>query len=163
MSVFYVPMMIGNMAAGTVSMMEAALEGLTRPDGTRPLLIAVTQLTSTDQESMEADLLIKEPIDKVTESLVDYGKVVDEIIGGKWGNGQARWDKLAKSGYDWAHAQNLVNERLGYSKRYATNYGQSQEELAKKQEKVNTTTTDQILKLIKFRMHLIRNYQRVLL
>ncbi len=52
-------------AAGTVKMMEAALEGLTRPNGTRPLLIAVTQLTSTDQESMENDLLIKEPIDKV--------------------------------------------------------------------------------------------------
>ncbi|MBQ3052948.1 MAG: orotidine-5'-phosphate decarboxylase [Clostridia bacterium] len=52
-------------AAGTISMMEGALEGLTRPDGTRPLLIAVTQLTSTDQERMEKDLLIKEPIDKV--------------------------------------------------------------------------------------------------
>ena len=52
-------------AAGTISMMEAALEGLTRPDGTRPLLIAVTQLTSTDQEIMEKDLLINEPIDKV--------------------------------------------------------------------------------------------------
>ena len=52
-------------AAGTVSMMEAALEGLTRPDGTRPLLIAVTQLTSTDQQRMEDDLLIHEPIDKV--------------------------------------------------------------------------------------------------
>ncbi|MBE6590523.1 MAG: orotidine-5'-phosphate decarboxylase [Ruminococcaceae bacterium] len=52
-------------ASGTVRMMEAAIEGLTRPDGTRPLLIAVTQLTSTDQESMEQDLLIKEPIDKV--------------------------------------------------------------------------------------------------
>ncbi len=52
-------------AAGTKRMMEAALEGLTRSDGTRPLLIAVTQLTSTDQESMENDLLIKEPIDKV--------------------------------------------------------------------------------------------------
>lgn len=52
-------------AAGTVKMMEAAKEGLTRPDGTRPLLIAVTQLTSTDQESMENDLLIREPIDKV--------------------------------------------------------------------------------------------------
>ena len=49
-------------AAGTNRMMEAALEGLTRPDGTRPMLIAVTQLTSTDQESMEKDLLIKEPI-----------------------------------------------------------------------------------------------------
>ena len=52
-------------ASGTCRMMEAAIEGLTRPDGTRPLLIAVTQLTSTDQESMENDLLIKEPIDKV--------------------------------------------------------------------------------------------------
>ena len=52
-------------AGGTSRMMTAALEGLTREDGTRPLLIAVTQLTSTDQETMEADLLIKEPIDKV--------------------------------------------------------------------------------------------------
>ena len=52
-------------AAGTIPMMEAALEGLTRPDGTRPLLIAVTQLTSTDQEHMERDLWIKEPIDEV--------------------------------------------------------------------------------------------------
>ena len=52
-------------AAGTTAMMKAALEGLTRPDGTRPLLIAVTQLTSTDQEAMERDLLIKEPIDQV--------------------------------------------------------------------------------------------------
>ena len=52
-------------AAGTKRMMEAAIEGLTRPDGTRPMLIAVTQLTSTDQESMENDLLIKEPIDQV--------------------------------------------------------------------------------------------------
>ncbi|MBQ4315964.1 MAG: orotidine-5'-phosphate decarboxylase, partial [Oscillospiraceae bacterium] len=52
-------------AAGTKRMMEAAIEGLTREDGTRPLLIAVTQLTSTDQEAMENDLLIKAPIDEV--------------------------------------------------------------------------------------------------
>lgn len=52
-------------AGGTVAMMEAALEGLTRPDGTRPLLIAVTQLTSTSQERMEKDLLIREPMDQV--------------------------------------------------------------------------------------------------
>lgn len=52
-------------AGGTSAMMKAALEGLTRPDGTRPLLIAVTQLTSTDQAAMENDLLIKDPIDKV--------------------------------------------------------------------------------------------------
>lgn len=52
-------------ASGTSAMMKAALEGLTREDGTRPLLIAVTQLTSTDQEALEKDLLIKEPIDEV--------------------------------------------------------------------------------------------------
>ncbi len=53
-------------AAGTVRMMEAALEGLTKPDGSRnTMLIAVTQLTSTDQESMENDLLIREPIAEV--------------------------------------------------------------------------------------------------
>ncbi len=52
-------------AAGTISMMEAALEGLKRPDGTRPLLIAVTQLTSTSEERMREDLLIDKPIDEV--------------------------------------------------------------------------------------------------
>ena len=52
-------------AAGTAQMMRAALEGLTREDGTRPLLIAVTQLTSTDQEALERDLLIDKPMDEV--------------------------------------------------------------------------------------------------
>ena len=61
-------------AGGTINMMKAAVEGLTRPDGTRPLLIAVTQLTSTDQESMENDLLIKEPIDKVVMHYAENAK-----------------------------------------------------------------------------------------
>lgn len=52
-------------AGGTIAMMEAALEGLTRPDGTRPLLIGVTQLTSTSEERMRNDLLIEKPIDEV--------------------------------------------------------------------------------------------------
>ena len=52
-------------AAGTRAMMEAAIEGLTRPDGTRPLLIAVTQLTSTDGERMKNELLIDHPIEEV--------------------------------------------------------------------------------------------------
>ena len=52
-------------AAGATEMMKAAIEGLTREDGTRPILIAVTQLTSTDQETMERDLLIKEDMNKV--------------------------------------------------------------------------------------------------
>ena len=57
--------MVNVHAGGTIAMMEAAKEGLTRPDGTRPLLIAVTMLTSTDQACMERDLLIHEPIDRV--------------------------------------------------------------------------------------------------
>ena len=52
-------------AAGTRAMMTAALEGLTRPDGTRPLLIAVTQLTSTDQQALSSELLIDRPMDEV--------------------------------------------------------------------------------------------------
>ena len=62
-------------AAGTRAMMEAALEGLTRPDGTRPLLIAVTQLTSTSQERMTADLLIEKPLDEV---VMHYAKCAAE-------------------------------------------------------------------------------------
>ena len=61
-------------AAGTTKMMEAAIEGLTRPDGTRPLLIAVTQLTSTDEETMRRDLLIEEPIDKVVMHYAENAK-----------------------------------------------------------------------------------------
>lgn len=57
--------MVNLHAAGGTAMMEAALEGLTRPDGTRPLLIAVTQLTSISQERMERELLIEKPLDQV--------------------------------------------------------------------------------------------------
>ena len=69
-------------AAGTKAMMEAALEGLTREDGSRPLLIAVTQLTSTDQESMERDLLIREPIDQVVMHYAQTAKTagLDGIV-----------------------------------------------------------------------------------
>ena len=62
-------------ASGTINMMEGAIKGLTREDGTRPILIAVTQLTSTDQASMENDLLIKEPIDKVVMHYAKNAKI----------------------------------------------------------------------------------------
>ena len=61
-------------AAGTVRMMQAALEGVTREDGTRPLVIAVTQLTSTDQEAMENEILIREPIDEVVMKYAQNAK-----------------------------------------------------------------------------------------
>ncbi len=62
-------------AAGTKRMMEGAIQGLTREDGTRPMLIAVTQLTSTDQESMEQDILINRPIDEV---VMHYAKTAKD-------------------------------------------------------------------------------------
>ena len=62
-------------SAGTTAMMKAALEGLTREDGTRPILIAVTQLTSTDQTAMEKDLLIKEDMKDV---VMHYAKTAEQ-------------------------------------------------------------------------------------
>ena len=62
-------------AAGTIDMMRAALEGLTRPDGTRPLLIAVTQLTSTSEERMQRELLINAPIN---DTIVHYARNAKE-------------------------------------------------------------------------------------
>ncbi|MBQ3524556.1 MAG: orotidine-5'-phosphate decarboxylase [Clostridia bacterium] len=61
-------------AAGATAMMQGAIEGLTRPNGTRPLLIAVTQLTSTDQETMERDILINHPIDEVVMHYAETAK-----------------------------------------------------------------------------------------
>lgn len=61
-------------AGGAIPMMEAALEGLTRPDRTRPLLIAVTQLTSTSEEIMRRDLLINEPIEEVVMHYAENAK-----------------------------------------------------------------------------------------
>lgn len=92
---------------------------------------------------------VTEPIKHVSKTVQDYNKLVDQIIRGDFKNAPVRFQLLAEAGYDWAHAQNLVNERLGFSKRYATNYGESQKELAKNQEKVTKSTTDYLLELIK--------------
>lgn len=62
-------------ASGTIAMMEGAIKGLTREDGSRPILIAVTQLTSTDQQSMEKDLLINKPIDEVVMHYAKNAKI----------------------------------------------------------------------------------------
>ena len=62
-------------AAGTGAMMSAAIEGLTRQDGTRPLLIAVTQLTSTDEKTMQNELLISKPLDETVMSYAENAKI----------------------------------------------------------------------------------------
>ena len=61
-------------------------------------------------------------IQTVTKTMKDYENVVDEIIRGNFKNAPERFQLLAEAGYDWAYAQNLVNERLGSSFRYATDY-----------------------------------------
>ena len=89
-------------------------------------------------------------VKNVIKTAEDYEKIVDRIINNEFGNGQKRWDKLTEMGYDWAHAQNLVNERLGCSVRHATNYSEAQSEVAKSQEKVNeeqSKTIDNLAKL----------------
>jgi len=79
---------------------------------------------------------IKKTADGVKEaskSLEKYGEIVNQIIRGDWGNGQERFDKLTKAGYDWAHAQNLVNEKLGDSTRYETKYAEAKNKSSKVQ------------------------------
>ena len=88
--------------------------------------------------------------EKVKDVTKDYDAVVDKIIGGEFGNGEERFKKLTEAGYDWAHAQNLVNEKLGDGTRHATNYKESQEEVSKTQEKVNKAqkvTIDDLAKM----------------
>lgn len=83
-----------------------------------------------------------EAISTVVDSLKDYDVLVDEIIAGKWGNAPTRWEELTEAGYDWAYAQNLVNERLGDSTRHATNYSEAAGEATKSTENATEATTD---------------------
>lgn len=82
-------------------------------------------------------------IQKVTSATSDYKDIVDSVIRGDYGSGQARFDKLAAEGHDWARVQNLINERLGCSFRYTEELTTSQEDLNKEQAK----TIKQILKM----------------
>ena len=85
---------------------------------------------------------------EAVQPIKDYVAVVDEIISGKWGNTEERWNALAEAGYDWAHAQNLVNEKLGNGYRRATNYKKAQDQVTTSQEKAKEMTTDYIIELI---------------
>ena len=71
---------------------------------------------------------VADATEKVVEATKKYDEIVNQVIRGEWGNGQSRWDKLAEAGYNWAKVQNMVNEKLGNSKRH-------NEELAKAQNK----------------------------
>ena len=81
--------------------------------------------------------------EKMNEVTKDYAGIVDKVIGGEYGNGQARWDKLAEEGYDWAKVQNLVNEKLGDSTRHTEQLTEAQ----KKQSKSQKTTIEDLVKM----------------
>ena len=81
--------------------------------------------------------------DKMTESTKDYSSVVDKVIKGDFGNGAERVDELTKANYDYAHVQNLVNEKLGSSVRYATDYKEAQDGVSKSTK----TTAEDLVKL----------------
>lgn len=85
---------------------------------------------------------VADPVKEVVNAVKDYAVVVDEIINGDWGRGQDRWNRLTEAGYDWAHAQNLVNEKLGSSVRHATNYAEAQEKVANAQDKTKKSQTE---------------------
>lgn len=102
-----------------------------------------TKLAERIEKVTAATDKLSDATEKVKGATKDYGALVDKIIGGEFGNGEARFKALTEAGYDWAHAQNLVNEKLGDSTRYATDYKEAQEEVSKAQK----VTIDDLLKM----------------
>ena len=83
-----------------------------------------------------------EPLDKAKEAITDIGKVVDDVILGKFGNGQERFDSLTESGYNWMEVQNKVNESLKDGFRYTEEQIAEQDKLIKSQKKSAETTEE---------------------
>ena len=81
--------------------------------------------------------------EKMKSATKDYGDIVDRVIGGEFGTGQSRWDKLTKAGYDWAKVQNLVNKKLGSSKKHTEQLTEAQ----KNQNGTQSTTIEQLVKM----------------
>lgn len=99
----------------------------------KKLATKITNITKPITKSVDS---VKAAVDSVK----DYTAVVDQIIMGDWGNGQSRFDKLTKAGYDWAHAQNLVNEKLGSTVRHATDYKEAQDDVTEAQKDATKET-----------------------
>ena len=96
------------------------------------------------------------PLKKVTDAvnsqngaLKEYSVIVDEIIRGEWGNAPTRWEKLTEAGYNWAHAQNLVNERLGSSVRHQDDYVEKVQESIDANQEVGKSANELIEDLTK--------------
>ena len=92
---------------------------------------------------------VKDSLDKVKHTVEDYNKLVDQIIRGDFKNAPVRYQLLAEAGYDWAYAQNLVNERLGSSVRHATNFNPAAEQMTKNTENMVESGEDLVETLTK--------------
>ena len=100
-------------------------------------------LNSPFAKAFEGIERVSKSVDTVTKAVKNYGEVVDKVIGGEYGSGQSRWNKLAKEGYDWAKVQNMVNEKLGSSVRYTEKLKEANDDL----NKSKGTSLDQLAKM----------------
>ena len=92
---------------------------------------------------------VKEGLDKVKHTLEDYNKIADRIIKGEFKNAPVRYQLLAEAGYDWAYAQNLVNERLGSSVRHATDFNPAAEQMTQNTENMVESSEALVETLVK--------------
>ena len=100
-------------------------------------------LSSPFHKMLEKVKKVTKATDKMVKITKNYSELVDSIIKGDWGTGSERWNKLTEAGYDWAHVQNLVNERLGDSTRHATEYKEAQDGVSE----ALGLTIDQLIKM----------------
>lgn len=110
----------------------------------RNTILAGALTVATPFKNLQARI---ESVTGATEAVLnitkDYGAVVDKVIGGAYGNGQSRWDKLTEEGYDWAKVQNMINEKLGDSTRHTEKLTEAQNE----QNVSQAMTLDQLVEL----------------
>lgn len=92
---------------------------------------------------------VKDSLNSVKHTLEDYNQLVNRIIRGEFKNAPVRYQLLAEAGYDWAYAQNLVNERLGSSVRHATNFNPAAEQMTKNTENMVESGEDLVETLTK--------------
>lgn len=120
-------------AAEVTDKLSAAIDfltGIVQSLGNNPLSNLVDKINEVIKPAQDA-----------ADAVQKFGEVVDQVIRGDFGNGEERFNALTEAGYEWQHVQNLVNEKLGSSKRYASEYEKAQKNLNEEQ----STTIDQLV------------------